>query len=435
MGDLGNSVSSRERIQCRRSTEQRPGDARRDIVGVAAEEHSFHGRVEGFHLRVQDRSYSPAFKKNERNTPWCRIPNPKFDMPPDEAPGTSRHGWAAERDVEGTVLEETLVHRHETRREENRSSKSHGASLQCLARARTAPGVARNDNGDNEFIDPGRPGVMMGSRRVAWPPCPPPSSSTSGTVASSPHQHKPTLQERRAKSFSANHRSASFVERQELEQLIKEHRREELAEAEEEARRKLASGGCRMNRTSRAILARSSSSPFCVGRGGRSSAARHGTDGQGPSVFERLARCASEPFTEGAYGCDGSSDEEWTRETWVGAESGAGCSRQPFTPMINARSSRLALRMPRREGDGESQQRLFRDGEEQLRRRERRIQLAEQALQRRVNSCHVNPVSERVLERRSRSKILKFKSKMRKMLEVRLRMAETPASCLFLFFG
>lgn len=417
-----------ERPACGGSTEQRPEDARRTTARVAGEEESLpHGEVGGFRSLGEERSHPPTFKKNDRSTPSCRSPNPK-SMLPEEAPGIPRHGWAAERDVAETGLEETLVHRREIRLVDNRRSKLHGASVQYLARAHSAPDVVRNDNdctsGRNfqtrryddmrhAFDEATHAGQgVMGSGKVAWPPSPPSVSNGPGTTANSPPRHRATLGQRRARSFSVNHRSASFVERQELERLLKEHRREELARTEEEARRKLASEGCRMNRTSRAILARSSS--FCVGGGGGSSTARQGTGGRNSSVFERLARCASEPpCTQGAYGyIDSASDEEWRRQTWGGGD------RQPFTPMINARSSLLALRMPRREEDGFSQQRLYRDGEEQLRRRERRMELVEEALERRVNSCHVNPVSERVLARRSRSKILNFRSRMRKVLEV-----------------
>ncbi len=430
-------LSPAERPPCGGSTEQRPEDARRATARVVVEEESLlHGEV-GDRSRDLERSHTPPFKNNNTNTPWCRSPNPK-SMPLEEAPGKPRHRWAAERAVAETGLEETLVHRPETRQGDGRRRKLHGASVQYLARAHSAPYVGCNDNdrtsgssfqprsydnmrhASDEGTYPGQ--GVMGSGQVAWPPSPPSVSSGSGTASNSPPRHRPTLEERRARSFSVNHRSASFVERQELERLVKEHRREELARAEEEARRKLASEGWRMNRNSRAILARSSSS-FCEGGGGRSSTARHGAGGRSSSVFERLARCASEPpFTEGADGYnDGTVDEECTRQTWGGGGCGVSCDRQPFTPTINARSSLLAMKMPRLEEDGFSQEeRLYREGEEKLRRRERKIQLAEEALKRRMNSRHVNPGSERVLARRSRSKILKFRSRMRQVLEVRL---------------
>ena len=261
-----------------------------------------------------------------------------------------------------------------------------------------------------------------GGGEAAWPPSPPPFPDGCGTDSYSPPQRRyddasEGRRDRRARAFSLDYRSLSFVERQELERLAAEHRREELLRAEEEARRELASGGVWMNRTSRAILARSSSLPYGASGGGRSSSSSPpGTGGRQrhePSVFERLARRASDRV--------GAGDEEWAREASIGGNGDGGvggCGRQPFTPMINSRSNLLAPRASRR-GEGDcTQKRLYRDGEEQLRRRERRIQLAERALRERSVSCHVNPESERVLARKNRLRVITFRSKMMGVLEV-----------------
>lgn len=330
---------------------------------------------------------------------------------------------ASKCDGAATTVGEKLVHRCDAHRG-HASGKLHESSAQHLAQTQTGRYVAPDDRGGFQTaalshacytidvaVDPERDckdkeslpqgGGTKGGREAAWPPSPLSFLNSYGTEPYSPHRQHDASQERRdrERAFLLDYRSLTFVERQELEQLAVEHRHEELVRVEEEARRKLASEGRWVNRTSRAILARSSSS-YCGGGGGRSSS----------SVFERLARRASDH--------DGITNEEWTGEPKFGGNGDGGHGRQPFTPMINSRSSLLAPRMPHRDEDGCPQQRLYRDGEEQLRRRERRVQLADRALRERSVGCYVNPVSERVLARRNRSRVIRFQSKMMEELEV-----------------
>lgn len=176
------------------------------------------------------------------------------------------------------------------------------------------------------------------------------------------------------------YRTMGFIARQELEQRATERKREERLRVEEEKRRELAAGGRWMNRTSRVILA----------RGGRLSPYE---DRQ--SVFERLARAPEVPEPSGP--------KEFCRTL-----DGFVCPL--FQPMITPRSHMLASRMDRDESPG---RRLYRDGEEKLRKWERRVRLADQALRENAAASHVRPVSERILARG-------FKSRMIKVLSVSL---------------
>ncbi|CBJ31342.1 hypothetical protein Esi_0246_0014 [Ectocarpus siliculosus] len=269
-------------------------------------------------------------------------------------------------------------------------------------------------------------------RRELWPPSAP--SSCCGSVVESflPPRHEDTSQgpgDRLVSSslvsaapvaeshtmYPEEHRSMGFVARQRFEQLAAERRREEWSRVQEETRRKLASGGRWVNRTSRAILARSSFS--CAGGGGNGNSLVTGGEGRGPSVFERLAHRA--PYhEEDPAGDDYSDNEEYGRAAAVGAD-GQGAREYPFQPTINHRSSLLASRMPHRDEDmhGCPQQRLHREGEEWLSRREKRIQLADEELQEKAAARHVNPESERVLARRSRSRMAWFRSAMMEAFE------------------
>lgn len=350
---------------------------------------------------------------------------------------------AAKYDGGPNVIGEKLVHRCEARHGHNESGKMNEPVVQHLAQTQTARYVARDDGthddgGDfqtatfnshtrcttNDTADPGSDSKAEGSlpqgrgktggEEAAWPPSPPSFPNSPGTEElCSPHRQHGASQERRgrARASSLDYRSLTFVQRQELEQLAAEHRHEELVRAEDEARRKLASGGRWINRTSRAILTRSSYS-FRGGDGGRSASSPPGTRGrhQGPSVFERLARRSLDH--------DSTSKEEWMRERSIGGNGDGGHGRQPFTPVINPRSSLLAARD--RDEDGGPQQRLYHEGKEQLRRRERRAQLADRARRERSVSCHVNPESERVLARRNRSRVVRFQSNLMEVLEVKL---------------
>lgn len=279
---------------------------------------------------------------------------------------------------------------------------------------------------------------MLRSQREKWPTSPPSSCCHSDVESISPQRHEDTSQGLRDTLVSSSlvsaaavakwgaqtmypeeHRSMGFVARQRFEQLAAERRREELSRAQEESRRKLASGGRWINRTSRAILGRSSFS--CAGGGnGNSYSSPHvtGGEGRGPSVFERLAHRA--PYHEEDLVPDDYSDnEEYGRAAEVRAD-GHGARGYPFQPKINHRSSLLASKMSHRDKDrhGCPQQRLHREGEEWLSRREKRIQLADEELQGKAAACHVNPESERVLARRSRSRMALFRSAMREAFEV-----------------
>lgn len=220
--------------------------------------------------------------------------------------------------------------------------------------------------------------------------------------------------------FFEGYRCLGFVERQELEQIAARRRREELLRAEEEARCQLASGGRCMSRSSRTILARSSSAPPCGGGGGRSSSLPRdaGDRGRGPSVFERLARCASDNHVKDYCGYDTGT---WMLETAIDGEDDRTFDRHPFQPTIDPRSSLIASKVTRRNKDGHGcpLQRLYRDGQEQVRRRERRIQLADKAIREKAVSCHVSLGSERVLARRSRLRFIRFRSKIMEVLKVR----------------
>ncbi|CAN0512248.1 unnamed protein product, partial [Ectocarpus sp. 12 AP-2014] len=272
-------------------------------------------------------------------------------------------------------------------------------------------------------------GMPRGQRKL-WPPSPPSSCCGSVVESISPPRHEDTSQglgdrlvssslvsdaavAESHKMYPEGHRSMGFVARQRFEQLAAESRREEWSRAQEESRRKLASGGRWINRTSRAILARSFS---CAG-GEKGNSHVTGGEGRRPSVFERLAHRA--PYhEEDPVRDDYSDNEEYVRAEAVRAD-GHGARGHPFQPTINHRSSLLASRMPHRDKDmhGYPQQRLHREGEEWLSRREKRIQLADEELQERATARHVNPESERVLARRSRSKMAWFRSAMMEAFE------------------
>lgn len=274
-------------------------------------------------------------------------------------------------------------------------------------------------------------GIPRGQREL-WPTSPPSSCSSSVVGSFSPPRHENTSQgigNRLVSSslvsaaavaeshtmYPEEHRSIGFVARQRFEQLAAERRREEWSRAQEETRRKLASGGRWINRTSRAILARSSFS--CAG-GGKGNSHVTGGEDRGPSVFERLAHRV--PYhEEDPTGDDYSDSEEYVRAAAVCAD-GHGARGHPFQPTINHRSSLLASRMPHRDKDmhGCPQQRLHREGEEWLSRREKRNQLADEELQEKASARHVNPESERVLARRSRSRMAWFRSSMVEAFEV-----------------
>ncbi|CAM9413183.1 unnamed protein product [Ectocarpus fasciculatus] len=279
---------------------------------------------------------------------------------------------------------------------------------------------------------------ILRSQRDPWPPSP--SSSCCGSVVESfsPQRHEDTSQRVRDRLASSSpvspaavaegephtihpeeHRSMGFVARQRYEQLAAERRREEWSRAQEESRRKLASGGRWINRTSRAILARSSFSSCAGGGNGKYFSSPHvaGGEGHGPSVFERLSRRAP-CHEEDPIGDDYSDNEEYRRTAAVRADDNEACGHQ-FHPTINPRSSLLASRMPHRDKgvQGCPQQRLHQEREEWLGRREKRIQLADEELQEKAAACHVNPESERVLARRSRSRMAGFRSAMMEAFE------------------
>lgn len=427
--------------------ERRLHDARRTSIGAPVPPQESRGEVTIVLFQDRERSHTPNVEGYDQGTLRREVSDP---TPPMPAEGAMEYRLAANSGcVAKAIGEKKLVHGREAHHGHNESDhKWNEPSGQHLAQTQTERYVAADDRGDfqtatlnnhtrctidntgmrrrdgksNEPLLQGGRGTS-GDGEAARPPSPPPLSDGCGTESCSPpqRQYDDASQERqhsRARALSLDYRSLSFVERQELEQLAAEHRREELLRAEEEARRELAFRGVWMNRTSRAILARSSSLPYGSGGGGRSSSLSPPGLGDRrrhePSVFERLARSASDRV--------GTGNEEWARGSSIGGNrggGGGGCGRQPFTPMINPRSSMLAPRASRRRGEDEcTQQRLYRDGEEQLRRRERRAQLADRALRERSVSCHVNPESERVLARRNRSRVVRFQSKMMVVLEV-----------------
>ncbi|CAB1103925.1 unnamed protein product [Ectocarpus sp. CCAP 1310/34] len=268
-------------------------------------------------------------------------------------------------------------------------------------------------------------GIPRGQRELR-PPSPPSSCCGSVVQSFSPPRHEDTSQGLGDRLVSSpyvsavamaeshtmspeDHSSMGFVARQRFEQLAAERRREEWSRAREETRRKLAAGGWWVNCTSRAILARSSFS--CAG-GDKGNSHVTGGEGRGPSVFERLAHRA--PYhEEDPVRDDFFDNEEYGRAAAVRAD-GHGARGHPFQPTINHRSSLLASRMPYRDKDkhGCPQQRLHREGEEWLSRREKRIQLADEEMQEKAAARHVNPESERVLARRSRSRMAWFRSAM-----------------------
>lgn len=385
----------------------RSHDAKRASTTLAAQE--IRGEVASLHSQGRFQSHPGDVENYDQGTTRREGSN----KIPGSSEDTITHKRASKNDRAAKVVGEKVVHGRENHHGYEESGKFMEPSVKHLAQTQTArysfqTADPERDSTAKESLSGG--GGTAGGGEAAWPPSPPSFSDGFGTESYSPQRHHDASQERRdrARVSSLNYRSLTFVERQEIEQLAAEHRHEELLRAEEEARRELASGGSWMNLTSRAILARSSSLR-CGGGGGRSSSSQPGTRGRRhePSVFERLARRAADH--------DGTSNEEWTRETWDG---GNGDGRQPFTPTINARSSLLAPRVLHRDDGGCPQQRLYRDGEERLRRRERRVQLADRALRERSVSCHVNPESERVLARRNRSRAIKFQSKMLEVLEV-----------------
>lgn len=414
------TVSSTERTSTEMSQfgahEWRSHDARRATIGTAAVSQEKRREVAGIHCRDGDHSHLVG---NVDRGAWRRESS---THKPTLSEGTeTQHTRAAKCKGPVVILEEKPVYGGED---------NHGQTQTAVRYAAPddrgySPSAAFNNSSDytrGDTVDPETDSNAKGSlprgrgttngREKAWPPSPPSCSNGSGTRSYLPHRRYDASQERRdsARALLPDYRPLSFVERQELEQLDAKHRHEELVRAEEEARRKLASGGCRMNRSSRTILARSSSSYCGGGGGGRFSSPPPGTGGQRqePSVFERLARRGSDQ--------SGTNSEEWARDRSI--EDNGGDGRRPFTPMINRRSSQLAPRVSRRDEEDCPQQRLYRDGEEQLRRRERRVQLAERALREKSVCSHVNPESERVLARRNRSKVVLFRSKMMEILEV-----------------
>lgn len=410
--------------------ERRSQHVRRTVI-TAVEERT-PGEVASVHVREKPRSAAPNVEKKDGNTLLRKARNP-----------SSR---AMSLNLDGTL--DTAGDRRTVIDRNMQAPMNHHSSSFDDKRSNTVVDTHRSDGDSNADVSPPLPlpdGGTTGSREIARPPSPPSiPNDHSATKSHSPPRHRDTFQGRRDRGKSSllvpeasvktaaersttqttpleGHRSMGFVERQELERITAERRREELVREEEEAMRQLASGSRWMNRSSRAILARSCSSPPCGGDR-RSSSSPHGAvgRGQGPSVFERLARHASDNHMKDYHGYDTAT---WERETLIDTEESRarGRRRQPFTPMIDRRSSLIASRMPRRNEDGHGclQQRLYWDGEEQVRRRERRIQLVDQAIREKAVSCYVNPGSERVLARRSRSRVFRFRSKMMEVLKVR----------------
>eukprot|EP00752_Nemacystus_decipiens_P010390 g9259.t1 len=438
---LSTERTSSERIQPT-AHEQRSHDAIRTPIGVPV------ALRESRYSQDWDQTLRHAYRVDNYDQGVLRREGSN-ETRPMPAEGAIPYGFGASSvRVTAKATEEKLVHECEAYQRDNEGDKNkrEEPSLQHLAQTQPVGYAAPDNQGDfrtatftnytrctsddtvepegNSNVEgtlPGGRGVTGGGEEATWPPSPPPFPDSSCTESYSPQrQHDDGSQERRdrARSFSLDYRSLTFVERQELEQLAAEHRREELLRAEEEARRELASGGLWMNRTSRAILARSSSLPYDGGAVGRSSSSSPPGTGRHrrhePSVYERLARPAPDR--------DGTGDEEWAGEASIGGYGGYGGARergrQPFTPVINPRSSLLAPRASRRAGRGDCpQQRLYREGEEQLKRRERRAQLADRALRARSVSCHVNPASERVLARRNKARVIRLQSRMMEVLE------------------
>lgn len=407
-------VNTAERVRCKATSdlhERQSQHVRRGII-TAAEEERTPGEVASVHVRQKTRSPAPT----------------------DQNKTTSRTKSLILEDTLGTTGYRRAVAPH---------------NLQVATNHTIDSSIVSDEDSNNAEVSslPLLPdGGTTGNRESAWPPHPPSILNvSSGTELHSPnrprdtsqgHQdrgrsallvHEETLktaverEETQAKVFE-RYRYMGFVERQELEQIAAGRRREELLRAEEEARCQLASGRPWMNRSSRKIFARSSSSPPCDGGGGGGSCSSPkgaGGRGQGISVFERLARCTSDNHM-GDY--NGRHTGTWMQETAIaGDEDGCARDRQLFKPTIDPRSNLIASRMPRRNEDGHGcpQQRLYREGQEQARRRQRRVQLADQAVREKAASCHVNPGSERVLVRRSRSRVIRFRSKMMEVLKVR----------------
>lgn len=414
--------------------ERRSRHAKRTSI-TAAEERT-PGEVMSVHVRDKTRSAAPNIDENKRNTLRREAPNPSSGAMSFNSEGTLNTSERGRTTIDCN-MQAPMSHQY---------GSSNDDTLHSVV------DTIRSDEDSNADVSPPPPlpdGGTKSGRQIARPPSPPfLPSGNSATESHLPLRHRDAIQGRRDKGRSSllepeapvktaakrektqrtrleRYRATGFVERQELERIAAGHRRQELAREEEEAKCQLSSGGRYMNRSSRAILARSRSSPPCGGGGRSSSSSPHGAGGrgQGPSVFERLARHASDNHSMGNYyGYDAGT---WERETSIdGGEEGraGGRGRQPFTPMIDRRSSLIASRMPRRNEDGHGclQQRLYRDGEEQVRRRERRVQLADQAVREKAVSCHVNPGSERVLARRSRSRVIRFRSKIVEVLKVGL---------------
>ncbi|CAM9617504.1 unnamed protein product, partial [Choristocarpus tenellus] len=180
-------------------------------------------------------------------------------------------------------------------------------------------------------------------------------------------------------------RRKGFLERQQLEYLARECRREKRQMEVEDERRHMADGGQWINSMSRLILSRS--------RGKRN-------NGVAGNIFERLSS-SRQSIERSKAPINEDSDNSWWRGSW---------SRKPmFHPTIDPHSERLVGRLGHRTEDiGE---RLYHESEIWERKREQREILLEESRQREACSKHVSLKSRRILARQ-------FEERMRKIFHV-----------------
>lgn len=356
-----------------------------------------------------------------------------------EASGTSGYRQVAAPDSAPDQSEHEPAHRRVVQQGGHNNGGICGPSCDHLDRIPKVfnPGACDNNDNNECAVASWPPPASGASSSDGEAECPPATHSfreNSDTSLFSPqryldtqpcHRHKaepsPTVTDAVASEvgmFEA-HGSIPFLARQELERQAANRRREEAMRGEDRARQAQSSRGSWMNPTSRAILARYS----CGGGGGASPSSPRGRRGKGGGqpVFERLARRACERDTQESF--QHGNEHESACRTWTVTYDGCGGGspgRQPFQPRINPRSTKLASGMPHRdEGTlAHPEQRLHRDVEEQLRKREQMVQLAKHASPDNFVASFVSVGSERALAKRSKSRTARVRSKILELVKV-----------------
>lgn len=339
----------------------------------------------------------------------------------------------------GHSEDEPVVQRHEVQHDRDDDGETCEPSCDQLGQMLNASytGPCNNNDHDQDAVGswpPATGGAFVSGRGAECPLTSQSFSKSSDITSFSPQQCQDIPQGHRDTAEPSSpeidvvvsgprirdeYKSMPFVARQELEQLAAKRRREEWVMAEDRARRTLSSRGCWMNPTSRAILARYSRG----GGGGASSPSPYDRrrEGAGQSVFERLARRGSQHDAKGYF--EREPEYQNSRRTSTVGFDGCGdgtLDRQPFQPIINLRSAKLASRMPHRDEDSHLslQQRLHEDGEERLWKQEKRVELATQAFRDNTVGSFVSVGSERVLAKRSKTKMVRFRSKIIELAKV-----------------